>query len=133
MTTLFFKFSYTKKKNNSPTPNSTNPATNATARAAVKYDVKTIGWTTDVIFKPAKWFNMHFLVTLQDPKYGNYNGTLNFTDGTTRDFDFNSSNVTGISKFLMEIDPTFIYQNWNLQLHARYFGKQYAKIGRAHV
>lgn len=128
MISLVSKVSYISKSNYSANSNFTNPATNATARAAVKYDVKTIGWTTDVIFKPAKWFNMHFLVTLQDPKYGNYNGTLNFTDGTTRDFDFNSSNVTGISKFLMEIDPTFIYQNWNLQLHARYFGKQYANL-----
>lgn len=125
---LVSKVSYISKSNYSANSNFTNPATNATARAAVKYDVKTIGWTTDVIFKPTRWFNMHFLVTLQDPKYSNYNGTLNFTDGTTRDFDFNSSNVTGISKFLMEIDPTFMYKNWNLQLHARYFGKQFANL-----
>lgn len=128
MVSLVSKVSYISKSNYSANSNFTNPQTNATARAAVKYDVKTVGWTTDIIFKPAKWFNMHFLVTLQDPKYGSYNGTLNFTDGTTRDFDFNSSNVTGISKFLMEIDPTFMYQNWNLQLHARYFGKQYANL-----
>lgn len=122
------KVSYISKSNYSANSNFTNPQTNATARAAVKYDVKTIGWTTDVIFKPAKWFRMHFLMTLQDPKYGNYNGKLNFSDGTTRDFDFNSSNVTGISKFLLEFDPTFMYKNWNLQLHARYFGKQYANL-----
>lgn len=128
MISLVSKVSYISKSNYSANSNFTNPQTNATARAAVKYDVKTIGWTTDVIFKPVNWFNMHFLVTIQDPKYGNYNGTLNFTDGTTRDFDFNSSNVTGISKFLMEIDPTFIYKDWNLQLHARYFGKQYANL-----
>ena len=90
--------------------------------------MKTIGWTTDVIFRPTNWFRMHFLMTLQDPKYGNYNGKLNFTDGTTRDFDFNSSNVTGISKFLLEFDPTFTYKNVDLQLHARYFGKQYANL-----
>ncbi len=122
------KVSYISKSNYSANSNFTNPQTNATARAAVKYDVKTIGWTTDVIVNPAKWFRMHFLMTLQNPKYGNYNGTLNFSDGTTRDFDFNSSNVTGISKFLLEFDPTFMYDKWNLQLHARYFGKQYANL-----
>ena len=125
---LVSKVSYISKSNYSANSNFTNPETNATARASVKYDVKTIGWTTDFIFKPVDWFRMHFLVTLQDPKYGNYNGKLNFTDGTTRDFDFNSSNVTGISKFLMEIDPTFTYKNCELQLHARYFGKQYANL-----
>ena len=36
--------------------------------------------------------------------------------------------MTGISKILMEIDPTFIYKGWNLGLHARYFGKQYANL-----
>lgn len=125
---LVSKVSYISKSNYSANSNFTNPETNATARAAVKYDVKTIGWTTDVILKPAKWFRMHFLMTLQDPKYGNYNGTLNFSDGSTRDFNFNSSNVTGISKFLLEIDPTFTYKNAELQLHARYFGKQYANL-----
>lgn len=122
------KVSYISKSNYSANSNFTNPQTNATARAAVKYDVKTIGWTTDIIFKPTEFFRMHFLMTLQDPKYGNYNGKLNFTDGTTRDFDFNSSNVTGISKFLLEFDPTFTYKNADLQLHARYFGKQYANL-----
>lgn len=125
---LVSKVSYISKSNYSANSNFTNPQTNATARASVKYDVKTLGWTTDLIFTPAQWFRLHFLMTLQDPKYGNYNGTLNFTDGTTRDFDFNNSNVTGISKFLLEIDPTFTYKNAELQLHARYFGKQYANL-----
>lgn len=125
---LVSKVSYISKSNYSANSNFTNPQTNATARASVKYDVKTLGWTTDLIFTPAKWFRMHFLMTLQNPKYGNYNGSLNFTDGTTRDFDFNNSNVTGISKFLLEIDPTFTYKKAELQLHARYFGKQYANL-----
>ena len=128
MISIVSKVSYISKSNYSANSNFTNPETNATARAAVKYDVKTIGWTTDVIFRPTNWFRMHFLMTLQDPKYGNYNGKLNFTDGTTRDFDFNSSNVTGISKFLLEFAPTFTYKNVDLQLHARYFGKQYANL-----
>lgn len=125
---LVSKVSYISKSNYSANSNFTNPQTNATARASVKYDVKTLGWTTDVIFTPAKWFRMHFLMTLQSPKYGNYKGTLDFTDGTTRDFNFDGCIVTGISKFLLEIDPTFIYKNWDLQLHARYFGKQYANL-----
>ena len=125
---LVSKVSYISKSNYRANSNFTNPETNATARTSVKYDVKTIGWTTDVIFKPANWFNMHFLATLQSPKYGNYNGNLNFTDGTTRDFDFNSSYVTVISKFLLELDPTFTYKNVDLQLHARYFSKQYANL-----
>lgn len=120
--------SYISKSNYRANSNFTNPETNLMARALVKYDVKTVGWTTDVVFKPINWFNLHFLLTLQNPKYGNYNGTLKFSDGTTRDFDFDGSVVTGISKVLMEIDPTFMYKGWNLQLHARYFGKQYANL-----
>lgn len=120
--------SYISKSNYRANSNFVNPETNLVARALVKYDVHTIGWTTDVILKPVRWFNMHFLLTLQNPKYSNYNGTLKFSDGTTRDFDFDGSVVTGISKILMEIDPTFIYKGWNLGLHARYFGKQYANL-----
>lgn len=120
--------SYISKSKYRANSNFTNPATNEMARTLVQYDVKTLGWTTDVIYKPVKWFNLHFLMTLQNPKYGNYSGTLNFAKGGTRNFDFNGSVVTGISKFLLEIDPTFMYQNWNLQLHARYFGKQYANL-----
>lgn len=128
MFNIVSKVSYISKSNYRANSNFVNPVNNLVARAVVKYDVKTLGWTTDVIFKPTNWFRMHFLLTLQNPQYGNYNGTLNFSDGSTRDFDFDGSNVTGISKILMEFDPTFIYKNWNLALHARYFGKQYANL-----
>lgn len=120
--------SYISKSNYRANSNFVNPANNLIARALVKYDVHTLGWTTDVLLKPASWFNMHFLLTLQNPKYGNYKGSLAFSDGSNRDFDFDGSVVTGISKVLMEIDPTFMYRGWNLALHARYFSKQYANL-----
>lgn len=121
------QITYIKKTNYRGNSSFVNPETNESARAVVKYDVQTLGWTTDVIFKPCKYFNSHYLLTLQNPQYKNYGGTLTYST-VTRDYDFNGSCVTGISKVLMEIDPAFMYKDFTLTLNARYFGKQYANL-----
>jgi hypothetical protein len=121
------QITYIKKTNYRANSSFVNPKTGESARTVIKYDVQTLGWTTDVIFKPCKYFNLHYLLTLQNPQYKNYGGTLTYSTGT-RDYDFNGSCVTGISKVLMEIDPTFMYKDFMLTLNARYFGKQYANL-----
>lgn len=125
---LVSQLSYITRNNYSGNSNFMHPATGLVARTVVAYDVQTLGWTTDVVFHPVKWFNMHALLTLQDPQYKNYDGTLNFSDGTTRDFDFDGKTVTGMSKTLIELDPSFMFSGWRIWLSARYFSKTQANL-----
>ena len=116
------KLNYIKRTNYSFAGNFENP-NNVTEiqRATINYDVQTLGWTTDVDFKPFKGFNLHFLMTLQNPKYGNFDFTMfeqrfNYTDNTVR----------GVSKVLLEIEPSYQWSKFRIWGSARYFSKQYA-------
>ncbi|CVK15668.1 hypothetical protein Ga0061079_102219 [Apibacter mensalis] len=95
-------------------------------RETTKYDIETIGWTTDIISKPIKNFELHFLLTLQSPKYKNFVGEVKFKDGSTSQYDFTDKYVTGISKVLIEIDPSYVWKDLRVWASARYFSKQYA-------
>jgi len=116
------KVNYIKRTNYSFAGNFENPQ-NVTEieRATVNYDVQTLGWTTDIEFKPINGFNLHFLLTLQDPKYSNFDFTMfgqrfNYTDKTVR----------GVSKVLIEIEPSYQWKKFRVWGSARYFSKQYA-------
>lgn len=122
------QFTYITRNNYSGNTNFIHPVSGLVARTVVSYDVQTLGWTTDVILKPVNWFNLHALLTLQNPQYKNYGGKLNFSDGTTRDYDFDGMTVTGMSKTLIELDPSFMLRGWRLWLSARYYSKQYANL-----
>jgi hypothetical protein len=96
---------------------------------SVHYDIETLGWTTDVVLRPFKNFNVHYLLTVQDPQYKNYNFTAHFA-GTNTDVDvnYNGNTVVEISKILMEIDPSYTYKKFNIGMNFRYFSKQYANL-----
>jgi hypothetical protein len=85
------------------------------------YDINTLGWTTDIISSPFKNFNMHFLLTLQNPQYKNYNYTA---FGTT--YNYSNNLIPELSKTLIEFDPSYFMFNRNVRVWAslRYFGKQ---------
>lgn len=91
-------------------------------RATVFYDVKTLGWTTDINFRPFKGFNLHYLLTIQSPKYDKFDFTL-FGD---QRFDYTDKTVRSVSKVLMEIDPSYTYKKFRFWGNVRYFSKQYA-------
>ena len=116
------KLNYIKRTNYSFAGNFENPQ-NVTeiARATVNYDVHTLGWTTDVNFKPFKGFLLHFLLTLQNPKYGNFDFTL-----FDQNFGYTGKTVRGVSKVLIEIDPSYQWKKFRVWASARYFSKQYA-------
>lgn len=88
----------------------------------VKYDISTIGWTTDVM-STINNFNLHFLLTLQNPQYKNYSYKTQAGD----EISYNDKNVTALSKVLIEIDPSYYLFNRQVRVwgSARYFGKQY--------
>eukprot|EP01029_Cantina_marsupialis_P032248 TRINITY_DN966_c1_g1_i1.p6 TRINITY_DN966_c1_g1~~TRINITY_DN966_c1_g1_i1.p6 ORF type:complete len:772 (-),score=121.49 TRINITY_DN966_c1_g1_i1:38599-40914(-) len=79
------------------------------ARVADTYKIQTLGWTTDVIAKPFKNFELHYLLTIQKPEYKGFEVTPEFPAWTgvpTETYDF-SNTIPGMSKVLMEIDPAY--------------------------
>lgn len=124
---LVSKATYIKRNEYRSTVNFTS-ASGTVARPTVSYDIQTLGWTTDVVATPFKNFNLHLLLTMQAPKYKNYSGTINFGNGETVDYNFNDNTVTGVSKVLIEIDPSYQWNNLRLWASARYFSKEYANL-----
>lgn len=103
----------------------TNPA-NTLERAdfsPIFYDINTIGWSTDVVTSPFKNFNLHFLLTLQKPKYKNFSyGAFGV------EYSYNDKYIPELSQVLMEIDPSYSFMSGKMRawVSLRYFGKQYA-------
>lgn len=122
------KGTYVSRSNNRTNVNFTHPTSGLATRSLETYSIETIGWTTDVLAKLPKGFDLHFLLTIQSPRYKKYDGTITFRDGSTRDFDFNNKYVNGISNVLMEIDPSYTYKKLRVWASARYFSKQYANL-----
>ncbi|MDU1892216.1 MAG: hypothetical protein E6767_16150 [Dysgonomonas sp.] len=124
---LVSKATYIKRDEYRSTVNFSS-ASGAVERALASYDIETIGWTTDVVATPFKNFNLHFLFTFQTPKYKNYSGTVNFNTGESVDYNFNDNYVTGVSKVLIEIDPSYQWKDLRVWASARYFSKEYANL-----
>lgn len=106
----------------------------ATTKQTSSYDVNTVGWTTDVLFSPFKGFNLHVLLTLQNPKYENYAMTINYAaksaNGGTSTYQEtvnNNGNVArSVSKTIIEIDPSYTFGKFRIWASARYFSEEYA-------
>lgn len=91
----------------------------------VSYDVQTTGWTTDVVVTPFKGFTFHGLLTLQDPKYKSFTMKPTFSDGTSKSYDFSDKATTGVSKTIIELDPSYKFNKFRLWASFRYQSKQY--------
>lgn len=107
----------------------------ATTKQTSSYDVSTIGWTTDVLLTPFKGFQLHLLLTLQNPKYKNYAMTINYSDNETvpgytathsESVNNNNNVARSVSKTLIEIDPSYSFGKFRVWASARYFSKEYA-------
>lgn len=130
MLSLVSKVTFIKKDNYLTRVNMTKPGTSVnpeTTNQTVVYDIETMGWTTDIIAKPFKGFNLHFLVTLQNPTYKNYSGEATFTSGNIN-YNFDGNVVTTVPKVLLEIDPSYQWKKVRVWASARYFSKTYANL-----
>ncbi len=102
----------------------TNPA-NASERKSfdpILYDIKTLGWSTDIVATPFQNFNIHYLLTLQNPQYKNYKySAFNVT------YDYSNNSIPDLSHVLMEIDPSYTMLKGQLRawVGLRYYGKAY--------
>lgn len=115
------KIKRTNFKNNSTFNKKEADGSTTTEKQTISYDVNTLGWTTDVLFKPFKGFELHALLTLQNPKYENYEFEV-FGQQYS-----NSGNVArSVSKTLIEIDPSYSWGKFKIWASARYFSKEYA-------
>ena len=88
--------------------------------------IETMGWTTDAMFTPFKGFTFHAMVTLQSPKYTGYK-----FEAFNKTYDFSGKTVTKQSKLIVELDPNYIYDRFNIWASFRYYGKQYANVGNS--
>jgi len=78
-------------------------------RIPTTYKIQTLGWTTDIIAKPFKNFELHYLLTIQNPQYKDLVVTPEFPANSgipTETYDL-SNTIPGMSKVLMEIDPAY--------------------------
>lgn len=104
--------------------NLVNPVNASEAVATTTYyDIQTIGWTTDFVLNPFKGFNLHYLITLQNPVYKNFN-----FEAFGVNYNYSDNNVLGVSKVLMEIDPSYEYKKWKVWASFRYFSDQFANL-----
>lgn len=88
--------------------------------------IETMGWTTDAMFTPFKGFTFHAMVTLQSPKYTGYK-----FEAFNKSYDFSGKTVTKQSKIIVELDPNYTFDRFNIWASFRYYGKQYANVGNS--
>jgi len=124
---LVSKATYIQRDENRLTVTFVSPSA-AITRHTVSYDIQTLGWTTDVLATPFRNFTLHFLITLQAPKYKNYSGTVYFDTGESADYNFSNNRATKVSGTLLEIDPGYQWKKLKLWVSARYFSKEYANL-----
>lgn len=127
-------FSYISKTNNNSTLNLQNPNNTKEIKAApLTYDIQTLGWTTDVVARPFKGFDLHFLFTYQKPTYKKYETSIMFDDGTVGQINATGNIVAEIPQVIVEIDPSYmITKDLKIWTSFRYFSKTYANINDAY-
>lgn len=124
-------FSYISKTNNNSTLNLQHGS--EIMAAPLTYDIKTIGWTTDVVAHPFKGFDMHFLFTYQKPTYKKYETSVVFSDGYEGVINATGNIVAEVPEVLIEIDPSYmITPAIKVWTSFRYFSKTYANINEAY-
>lgn len=89
-----------------------------------QYGIGTLGITLDGSMHVGG-FSLHALATWQDPRYKNYRNEFVFSDGTVSVIDYTGKTVTGISKLMIELDPSFSWKSYRIWASARYFSRQY--------
>lgn len=122
MISLVSKVTSIKRTNFKNNSTFNDPQTGAVDKKTISYDVSTIGWTSDLLLSPFKGFNLHLLLTLQNPKYENYE----FTTSWGQEVNNNGNIARSVSKTILEIDPSYSFGKFKVWASARYFSKEYA-------
>ncbi len=89
-----------------------------------QYGIGTPGFTIDGNAHHGG-FNLHLRATWQDPRYHNYRNLFTFSDGSSLEIDYTGHTVTGISKVMVEFDPSYKWRGFRLWGSVRYDSRQY--------
>lgn len=89
-----------------------------------QYGIGTPGFTLDGSMR-AGGFSLHTRATWQNPRYKNYRNEFVFSDGSTSVIDYTGKTVTGISRLMIEFDPSYSWRNCRIWASARYYSRQY--------
>ena len=89
-----------------------------------QYGIGTPGFTLDGNYHNGG-FTLHARATWQDPQYKNYGNEFIFSDGSKTVIDYTGNTVTGISKLMVELDPSFRWSNVRAWASVRYDSRQY--------
>ena len=89
-----------------------------------QYGIGTLGFTLDGNIHYGG-FNLHTLATWQNPKYRNYGNVFTFSDGSTAVLDYTGNTVTGISRLMIEFDPSYKWNNVRAWVSVRYASRQF--------
>jgi hypothetical protein len=123
---LVSQFSYIKKTNYQRFVQFTNPTdASAIVTQLATYGIQTLGWTTDAEISLFGGFKFHGLLTLQKPVFKDFDMTVHFKDGQSTHYSFNGNITTGVSKIIIELDPSYTYDPFRLWFSFRYQSKQY--------
>lgn len=89
-----------------------------------QYGIGTLGFTLDGTMR-AGGFSLHTRATWQNPKYKNYRNEFFFSDGSTSVIDYTGKTVTGISRLMIEFDPSYSWKSFRVWASTRYYSRQY--------
>lgn len=89
-----------------------------------QYGIGTLGFTVDGTLR-FNGFSLHSRATWQNPQYKNYRNEFVFSDGSVSVIDYTGKTVTGISKLMIELDPSFSWKFLRVWASARYYSRQY--------
>jgi len=117
-------FSYIRSWDDALVINVVSPSGAETIPWTAEFGVGTPGLTLDGNLRSER-FNMHALFTWQDPRYKDYGNEFKFSDGTVKTIDYTGKLVTGISRVMLELDPSFKWGKYRIWGSARYFSRQY--------
>lgn len=119
-------FSYITSWNNAKTMNVTAQigGVSETIPYTAQFGIGTMGVTFDGNVY-AGGFKAHLMVTWQDPRYKNYRNEFEFSDGSKKIIDYTGNIVTGVSKVMVEFDPSYSWKAYRVWASVRYFSRQY--------
>lgn len=89
-----------------------------------QYGIGTLGVTLDGSMKFGG-FSLHARATWQDPRYKKYRNEFTFSDGSVSVLDYTGKTVTGISRWMIECDPSYSWRFLRVWVSARYLSRQY--------
>lgn len=89
-----------------------------------QYGIGTLGFMLDGSFRLGS-FSLHSRITWQNPKYKNYRNEFVFSNGAKSIIDYTGKTVTGISKLMVEFDPSFSWKGLRVWASMRYYSRQY--------